>query len=29
MGIEDFINHLNRLEISVCRLDGTRYIFTY
>lgn len=26
MGIEDFINHLNRLEISVCRLDGTRYI---
>lgn len=26
MGIEDFINHLNRLEISVCRLDNTRYI---
>ncbi len=26
MGIEDFINHLRRLEISVCRLDGTRYI---
>lgn len=26
MGIEDFINHLRGLEISVCRLDGTRYI---
>lgn len=26
MGIEDFINHLRRLEISVCRLDDTRYI---